>query len=102
MTAIADTSKPRLAAKARLKWDAVRQKHLLLYPEGVLVLNQTARDVLALCDGRRTVAEIVGALAAQYASDAKAIEGDVKEILGKLADKSFVTLEPAGDDVRNL
>ncbi len=33
MTAIADTSKPRLADKARLKWDAVREKHLLLFPK---------------------------------------------------------------------
>ena len=36
----ADTVRPRLADKARLKWDAVREKHLLLYPEGVLVLNR--------------------------------------------------------------
>jgi pyrroloquinoline quinone biosynthesis protein D len=92
MTAMADTSKARLAGKARLKWDAVREKHLLLFPEGVLVLNKTAHDVLALCDGRRTVGEIVKALAAQYATEARTIDGDVKEILQRLADKSFVTL----------
>jgi len=93
MTPLADTSKPRLAAKARLKWDAVREKHLLLYPEGVLVLNKTAHDVLALCDGQRDVAEIVKALAAQYAVDANAIDADVKEILQKLSQKTFVTLD---------
>lgn len=92
MTAIADTSKPRLATKARLKWDAVREKHLLLFPEGVLVLNKTAHDVLALCDGQRGVAEIVKALAAQYATDANTIDEDVKEILQRLAEKCFVTL----------
>jgi pyrroloquinoline quinone biosynthesis protein D len=90
MTAIADTTRPRLADKARLKWDAVREKHLLLFPEGVLVLNQTAQDVLALCDGRRAVAEIVNLLAAQYANDA--IDGDVKDILRRLAEKGFVAL----------
>src|ERR1700677_2217225 len=31
---ISDTAKPRLAGKARLKWDATREKHLLLFPEG--------------------------------------------------------------------
>jgi pyrroloquinoline quinone biosynthesis protein D len=93
MNAIADNSKPRLAAKARLKWDAVREKHLLLFPEGVLVLNKTAHDVLALCDGLRTVAEIVKALAAQYAVEANAIDSDVKEILQRLAQKTFVTLD---------
>lgn len=93
MNAVADTSKPRLADKARLKWDAVREKHLLLFPEGVLVLNKTAHDVLALCDGQRTVAEIINALAAQYAIEAKAIDADVKEILQKLSQKTFVALD---------
>jgi pyrroloquinoline quinone biosynthesis protein D len=93
MTAIADNSKPRLADKARLKWDAVREKHLLLFPEGVLVLNKTAHDVLALCDGQRTIAEIINALAAQYAIEANTINADVKEILQKLSQKTFVALD---------
>ncbi len=93
MNVIDDTSKPRLADKARLKWDAVREKHLLLFPEGVLVLNKTAHDVLALCDGQRTVGEIINALATQYAVEANAIDTDVKEILQKLAQKTFVTLD---------
>jgi pyrroloquinoline quinone biosynthesis protein D len=93
MNAIADISKPRLADKARLKWDAVREKHLLLFPEGVLVLNKTAHDVLALCDGQRTVAEIVKAVATQYAVEANAIDADVKEIFQKLSQKTFVTLD---------
>jgi len=92
MNAIADISKPRLADKARLKWDAVREKHLLLFPEGVIVLNQTAHDVLALCDGQRAVAEIVKTLASQYAIEINAIDADVKEILQKLAQKTFVTI----------
>lgn len=93
MNAIADTSKPRLAGKARLKWDTVREKHLLLFPEGVLVLNKTAHDVLALCDGQRTVGEIIKTLAAQYVVDANVIDVDVKEILQKLSQKTFVTLD---------
>lgn len=91
MTAIADTARPRLAAKARLKWDAVRTKHLLLFPEGVLVLNPTAQAVLTLCDGARTVADIIKSLVAQYASEA--IDGDVRDILQRLADKGLVVLE---------
>jgi pyrroloquinoline quinone biosynthesis protein D len=85
---IAPADIPRLADKARLKWDAVREKHLLLFPEGVLVLNQTAHDILALCDGRRTVTDIVAVLAAQYQNDT--IAGDVTGILQKLADKGLV------------
>jgi pyrroloquinoline quinone biosynthesis protein D len=91
MSAIVNTVRPRLAGKARLKWDAVRQKHLLLFPEGVLVLNQTAHAVLELCDGARTVGDIVAVLAERYRSDA--IDVDVKEILQKLAGKGFVHLD---------
>jgi len=91
MAEITDNSRPRLAGKTRLKWDAVREKPLLLVPEGVLVLNQTAHDVLTLCDGGRTVGEIVEILGARYASDA--IGGDVKEILETLRQKTFVTID---------
>jgi pyrroloquinoline quinone biosynthesis protein D len=89
MTEITSGTTPRLAAKARMKWDAVRATHLLLFPEGVLVLNKTASEVLALCDGQRTVADIVKILAAQYAS--AAVAADVQEILVKLAEKGLVT-----------
>ncbi|HEY1661594.1 MAG TPA: pyrroloquinoline quinone biosynthesis peptide chaperone PqqD [Verrucomicrobiae bacterium] len=84
--------KPRLAPKARLKWDAVREKHLLLFPEGVLVLNPTAHAVLALCDGQRNITEIAKLLQEQYQADN--LETDVKEILLRLKEKRLVVLEP--------
>ena len=90
MTEIPDTARPKLADKARLKWDAVRKKHQLLFPEGVLVLNSTAHDVLAFCDGRRDVAEIVKSLREQYRADG--IDEDVKEILRRLVEKNLVKL----------
>lgn len=90
MSHLPDTAKPRLAAKARLKWDVVRQKPLLLFPEGVLVLNPTAHEIVALCDGQRTVGEIVKTLGEKFHSDT--IDQDVKELLVKLVGKSFITL----------
>jgi pyrroloquinoline quinone biosynthesis protein D len=91
MAAIVNSSRPRLADKARLKWDAVRSKHLLLFPEGFLVLSPTANEILELCDGRRTFDEIVKTLGERYQNNA--IEADVKEVLQKLADKNFVKVE---------
>jgi pyrroloquinoline quinone biosynthesis protein D len=90
MSNLPDTAKPRLAAKVRLKWDEVRQKPLLLFPEGVLVLNPTAHEVVSLCDGQRTVAEIVKMLGEKFRSDT--IDADVKELLAKLIAKKFVIL----------
>lgn len=90
MTVLPDNARPRLAAKARLKWDEVRQKHLLCFPEGLLVLNPTAHVVLELCDGRRSIADITKALGDQFKAD---VSGDVKELLVKLADKGLVVLD---------
>ncbi|MGH8023073.1 MAG: pyrroloquinoline quinone biosynthesis peptide chaperone PqqD [Limisphaerales bacterium] len=90
MTAIANDSRPRLADKARLKWDAVRQQHLLLFPEGLLILNKTANEVLGLCDGQRDVSAIVKILGEKYQNNG--VERDVKQILERLAGKNLVRL----------
>jgi pyrroloquinoline quinone biosynthesis protein D len=52
------SGKPKLRKGVRLSFDKVRDTHVLLYPEGVLVPNATAAAVLALCDGESTVDEI--------------------------------------------
>jgi pyrroloquinoline quinone biosynthesis protein D len=90
MNDLPDTARPRLATKVRLKWDEVRQKPLLLFPEGLLVLNPTAHEIVGLCDGQRTVAEIVKTLGEKFQSDT--IDRDVKELLAKLVGKSFVVI----------
>ena len=90
MNDLPDTARPRLATKVRLKWDEVRQKPLLLFPEGLLVLNPTAHEIVGLCDGQRTVAEIVKTLGEKFKSDT--IDRDVKDLLAKLIGKSFVVI----------
>lgn len=61
-----DTARPRLARHVRLSFDRTRQRHVLLHPETVVVLNGSGADILELCDGRRTVAEIVAELGTRY------------------------------------
>ena len=90
MSNLTDTAKPRLAAKVRLKWDEIRQKPLLLFPEGVLVLNPTAQEIVTLCDGQRTIAEIVKILGEKFGSDT--INKDVKDLLARLIGKGLMTV----------
>ena len=59
--------RPRLARHVRLRFDPARERHVLLTPEAVTVLNGTGAAVLELCDGQRTVAEIVAELRGRYA-----------------------------------
>jgi len=82
---------PRVAAKARLQWDGVRNRHILLFPEGLVALNPTAAEILGLCDGRRTVDEIVATLIGKYES--QDITADVQELLAGLAAKGLVTYD---------
>ena len=62
---------------------------MLLEPEGVLVLNQTGATILQLCDGERTVGEIVEELRGRY----KSVAGDeVRDFLTRLVAKRLVEL----------
>jgi pyrroloquinoline quinone biosynthesis protein D len=80
--------KPRLATGVRLHWDRVRDRQVLLYPEGALALNPTAADVLALCDGERTIDEIAAELSARY--DGAAVGDDVETLVAAIADRGLV------------
>jgi pyrroloquinoline quinone biosynthesis protein D len=83
------SARPRLATHARLQWDPVREKQVVLTPEGVLVLNPTASAILALCDGQRSVSEIAAELSAQYK---RAVDSDVLTFLNRLASKGLLEL----------
>jgi pyrroloquinoline quinone biosynthesis protein D len=50
----------------RLAFDQTRQRHVLLTPETVTQLNGTGAAILELCDGERTVAEIMAELRGRY------------------------------------
>ena len=87
--AVLSTNRPRLARRVRLEWDPVREQHMLLEPEGVLVLNQTGTTILGLCDGERTVFKIVEELRGQYDYVA---EDEVRDFLSRLVAKGLVEL----------
>ena len=61
-----DADRPRLAPHVRLVFDPARQRHVLLTPETVTLLNSTGAAILELCDGERTVAEILTELSGRY------------------------------------
>jgi pyrroloquinoline quinone biosynthesis protein D len=81
-------NRPRLADGARLQYDDVREEHLLLVPEGAVRLNETAAQVLELCDGERSLDEIAAALSGRYAG--ADVADDVRELLGGMVAHGLV------------
>ncbi|WP_298235759.1 pyrroloquinoline quinone biosynthesis peptide chaperone PqqD [uncultured Azohydromonas sp.] len=77
-------SSPRIGRGFRLQWEEVQNCFVLLYPEGMVKLNQSGGEILRRCDGTRSVARIVEEL--EQAFGMQGLEKDVvafMEIAGK-------------------
>ncbi|MGW2886339.1 pyrroloquinoline quinone biosynthesis peptide chaperone PqqD [Streptomyces griseoruber] len=90
MTAAATTGWcPALAPALMLRHDPVRGADLLVLPERVVVLEGHAGQIVGLCDGTRTVAGIVGELAARFPGAPVAAE--VPAFLDRLRGEGWLT-----------
>jgi len=84
--------RPRLAGKARLRWDRHGERYLLLYPEKGLALSRTAAEIVRLCTGEHTVDGIVSKLMETYAAGSRSdVEAEVRAFLRALAERGLVT-----------
>jgi PqqA peptide cyclase len=85
---------PGLAPGVRVVADPVRGQTAVLHPEGAVLLNETARDVLERCDGRSDVRTIAADLADVY--DGVMLD-DVRALLDDLVRRRIVSV---GSDAR--
>jgi pyrroloquinoline quinone biosynthesis protein D len=86
---IPDHAQPRLASGVRLEMDRTTGKGVLLFPEGILELNETAQEIITRCDGR-PLNEIVLRLAQEYEADLETLAADVRETLADLQRRKLV------------
>lgn len=84
-----DLSRPKLAKGVRLQADSKTGKTILLYPEGIVELNETAHEILSRCDGR-TMDEIVCELAIEYEVDSNELAADVRDTLSDLQRRKLI------------
>ena len=94
MNALDRKQRVNLAPGVRWQTDRATGEAVLLYPEGILLLNETAREVVARCDGKTTVAEIAVALAAEYENSVAELENDIAECLDDLHRKKLIVFAP--------
>lgn len=85
--ALSLTDRPQLRRGVRTGTDPLSGETVLLFPEGVLILNETAIAVICQCDGCHSVAEVVRSVGEVY--DDVALE-DVMSLLRDLVTQNLL------------
>ena len=80
--------RPAIHRLYRFQWEPTQQAHVLLYPEGMVKLNQSAGEILKRCDGQRDVAAIVADLEAAF--QASGLDADVQAFLAIARQQGWV------------
>lgn len=85
-----EEARPRLAAKAELRADTITGRPVLLHPEGVVQLNDTAHAIVALCDGTHSLRQILCSLADEFEVTPQDLSHDVAGCLQALLKKRLI------------
>jgi len=88
---VSAASRPSLARGRRLYHDETRDRWVIQAPERVFSPDPIAVEVLKLCDGSRTVADLADTLATRYDAPKERILTDITSMLQDLADKGVVS-----------
>ena len=88
--AVPPSGHPVLSRHVRMRFDRTRERHVLLGPESVIVLNPTGADILGLCDGHRSVSDVAAALQERYD---RVVDDEVTAFLARLIAKRCVEID---------
>jgi pyrroloquinoline quinone biosynthesis protein D len=76
----------------RLQWEESQQKFVILYPEGMVELSESAAEILKLCDGTRRLPEIVAELERKF--ETTDLTDDIREFLEVALDNGWIRARP--------
>ncbi len=82
------SSKPKLARLFRLQYEEAQAGYVLLYPEGMVKLNQPASEILKRCDGERDVNAIVADI--EQAFNTSGLQKDVTGFLEIATERGWI------------
>ncbi|MCG9725432.1 pyrroloquinoline quinone biosynthesis peptide chaperone PqqD [Vibrio brasiliensis] len=86
---VSTDSTPELNPLFRLQYEQAQSCYVLLYPEGMVKLNQSAAEILKQVNGVDSVSRIHQKLTAQF-PEAGDILSDIKEFLAIAYDKKWI------------
>ncbi len=81
-------ARPKLARLFRMQYEEAQQAYVLLYPEGMVKLNQSASEILKRCDGQRDVKAIIADI--EQAFNATGLEKDVTGFLALASENGWI------------
>jgi len=79
---------PKLARLFRMQWEEAQGAYVLLYPEGMVKLNQSAGEILKRCDGVRDVTAIVADIEQSFG--AAGLEPEVMSFLDIATERGWI------------
>lgn len=81
-------AKPKLSGLFRFQWEETQGNFVLLYPEGMVRLNQSAAEILKRCDGERDVGQLVRELEQSFSTTG--LEDDVRDFLRAATERGWL------------
>lgn len=75
----------------RFQYEPAQKGHVLLYPEGMIKLNESASAIGSLIDGQRSVAAIIAALQEQFPGVPE-LGDDVEQFMEVAREKHWLEL----------
>ena len=84
--------RPVIRSGFRLQWEPAQNAYVMLYPEGMIKLNQSAGEILKRCQGEMTVAQIVTEL--ERAFEATNLQQDVSNMIALATEKHWLEMRP--------
>jgi len=84
---------PEIAPTFRFQWEEAQGCHVILYPEGMVKLNPAAGEILKLCDGHNSIAQIIDEL--NIAFPDTDLQDDVYNFVDTAYDNNWLRHKPA-------
>ena len=74
----------------RFQWEAAQQCHVLLFPEGLVKLSDSAAEIMRLCQEPTTLAALLSAQEKMFPG-VEGLEDDVREFLSDAREQEWIT-----------
>jgi len=82
---------PIVPSRCRLQWEAAQNAHVLLYPEGMVKLSESAAEILKRVDGVASVSAIIQTLERTFPG--ADLSSDVLEFLSTAYERGWIILQ---------